>query len=108
VATAAEYPGADGRVDLRALLDRLYSAGHRHVFVEGGATLAGALLAAGLVDEVVAYLAPALLGAGTAALEGAGITTIDQALRLNVTDVARIGADVRITAVPRRIPDQEA
>jgi diaminohydroxyphosphoribosylaminopyrimidine deaminase/5-amino-6-(5-phosphoribosylamino)uracil reductase len=89
------------RVDLAALLTRLYSDGRRHVFVEGGATLAGALVAAGLVDEVVAYVAPALLGAGTTALEGAGITTIDQALRLEVADVVRVGTDVRITARPK-------
>jgi diaminohydroxyphosphoribosylaminopyrimidine deaminase/5-amino-6-(5-phosphoribosylamino)uracil reductase len=100
VATAAAFPGEGGRVDLPALLTHLYAEGRRHVFVEGGATLAGALVRAGLVDEVVAYVAPALLGAGPAALEGAGITTIDRALRLELTDVARIGGDVRITAVP--------
>jgi diaminohydroxyphosphoribosylaminopyrimidine deaminase/5-amino-6-(5-phosphoribosylamino)uracil reductase len=53
------------------------------------------------VDEVVAYLAPALLGAGTAALEGAGITTMDEALRLELTDVIRVGTDVRLTARPK-------
>ena len=100
VATAAAHPGADGRVDLAGLLTHLYAEGRRHVFVEGGATLAGALVAAGLVDEVVAYLAPALLGAGTAALAGAGITTIGRALRLDVREVAQVGTDVRITASP--------
>jgi diaminohydroxyphosphoribosylaminopyrimidine deaminase/5-amino-6-(5-phosphoribosylamino)uracil reductase len=101
VATAAAHPGADGRVDLAGLLAHLYAEGRRHVFVEGGATLAGALVAAGLVDEVVAYLAPALLGAGPAALEGAGITTIAGALRLDVREVAQVGTDVRIEATPR-------
>jgi diaminohydroxyphosphoribosylaminopyrimidine deaminase/5-amino-6-(5-phosphoribosylamino)uracil reductase len=101
VATASDHPGTDGRVDLAALLKTLYDQGRRHVFVEGGATLAGALVAAELVDEVVAYLAPALLGTGAAALEGAGITTVDGALRLDVREVARVGADVRITATPR-------
>jgi diaminohydroxyphosphoribosylaminopyrimidine deaminase/5-amino-6-(5-phosphoribosylamino)uracil reductase len=100
VATAADHPAADGRVDLAALLKALYDDGRRHVVVEGGATLAGSLVAAGLVDEVVAYLAPALLGAGAAALEGAGITTIAGALRLDVREVAQVGADVRITATP--------
>jgi diaminohydroxyphosphoribosylaminopyrimidine deaminase/5-amino-6-(5-phosphoribosylamino)uracil reductase len=103
IATAADHPGADGRVDLAALLKALYDDGRRHVFVEGGATLAGALVAAGLVDEVVAYLAPALLGAGTAALQGAGITTIARALRLEVREVVQVGTDVRITATPVRI-----
>jgi diaminohydroxyphosphoribosylaminopyrimidine deaminase/5-amino-6-(5-phosphoribosylamino)uracil reductase len=101
IVTAADHPGTDGRVDLAALLKSLYDDGRRHVVVEGGATLAGGLVSAGLVDEVVAYLAPALLGAGTSALEGAGITTIGGALRLDVHDVARVGADVRISATPR-------
>jgi diaminohydroxyphosphoribosylaminopyrimidine deaminase / 5-amino-6-(5-phosphoribosylamino)uracil reductase len=92
---------ADGRgLDLRALLDALYAREVRSVLVEGGPTLAGALLAAGLVDKVVGYLAPVLLGAGPAALGEAGITTIGQALRLRVTDTARLGPDLRLTAVP--------
>lgn len=57
-------------------------------------------MAAGAVDAVVGYLAPALLGAGATALGDAGISTIAQALRLDVTDVARLGPDLRITAVP--------
>jgi diaminohydroxyphosphoribosylaminopyrimidine deaminase/5-amino-6-(5-phosphoribosylamino)uracil reductase len=114
IATAADHPGPDGRVDLTALLHRLYTDGRRHVFVEGGATLAGAFVSGGLVDEVVAYLAPALLGDGTAALGAAGITSIDEALRLDVTEVVRVGSDVRITATPRpagtasHTADQEA
>jgi diaminohydroxyphosphoribosylaminopyrimidine deaminase/5-amino-6-(5-phosphoribosylamino)uracil reductase len=107
VVTAADHPGPDGRVDPVALLERLYADGRRHVFLEGGATLAGAFVAAGLVDEVVAYLAPALLGDGVAALQHAGITSIDGALRLDVTEVVQVGTDVRITAVPRPTEQQE-
>jgi diaminohydroxyphosphoribosylaminopyrimidine deaminase/5-amino-6-(5-phosphoribosylamino)uracil reductase len=102
IATAAEV-GADpdGHVDLAKLLAALHARGSRSVLLEGGPTLAGAALRAGLVDRVVGYLAPALLGAGPAALAEAGITTIDRALRLDVTDVALVGTDVRITATPR-------
>jgi diaminohydroxyphosphoribosylaminopyrimidine deaminase/5-amino-6-(5-phosphoribosylamino)uracil reductase len=100
IVTAADHPGGDGRVDVRATLHGLYAEGRRHVLLEGGATLAGAFVAAGVVDEVVAYLAPALLGAGPAALDGAGISTISEALRLTTTDVSLVGDDVRITAVP--------
>jgi diaminohydroxyphosphoribosylaminopyrimidine deaminase/5-amino-6-(5-phosphoribosylamino)uracil reductase len=50
------------------------------------------------VDQVVGYVAPALLGAGPLVLADTGIPTIGQALRLEVDDVARIGGDVRITA----------
>jgi diaminohydroxyphosphoribosylaminopyrimidine deaminase/5-amino-6-(5-phosphoribosylamino)uracil reductase len=75
------------------------------VLLEGGPTLAGAFVAAGAVDNVTAYLAPGLLGAGPAALADAGITTIAQALRLDVTDVARLGPDLRVTAVPTALQE---
>lgn len=96
-------PGRHGRgVEISALLDALYARDVRSVLLEGGPTLAGAFVAAGAVDKVVGYLAPALLGAGPTALADAGITTIGQALRLGVTDIARIGPDLRMTAVPQR------
>jgi diaminohydroxyphosphoribosylaminopyrimidine deaminase / 5-amino-6-(5-phosphoribosylamino)uracil reductase len=102
VATAAEVgAGPDGRVDLVRLLDALFARDRRHVLLEGGPGLAGAFLAAGLVDQVIGYLAPALLGDGPAALTGAGITTIGDAIRLELVDVARVGDDVRLTARPR-------
>jgi diaminohydroxyphosphoribosylaminopyrimidine deaminase/5-amino-6-(5-phosphoribosylamino)uracil reductase len=91
---------ATGGVDIAALLAELLARGVRSVLLEGGPTLAGAFVAAGSVDTVTAYLAPALLGAGPAALEGAGITTIAQALRLDVTGVVHLGPDLRVTAVP--------
>jgi diaminohydroxyphosphoribosylaminopyrimidine deaminase/5-amino-6-(5-phosphoribosylamino)uracil reductase len=103
IVTAADSPGPDGRVDLRRMLEGLYADGQRHVLLEGGATLAGSFVAAGLVDEVVAYLAPTLLGAGPVALADAGITTIADALRLSTTDVTQLGGDVRITAVPTAV-----
>jgi diaminohydroxyphosphoribosylaminopyrimidine deaminase/5-amino-6-(5-phosphoribosylamino)uracil reductase len=70
----------------------------RHVWLEGGPTVAAAFLGAGLVDEIVAYLAPAMLGAGTAALGDLGIRTMDQALRLIPHEVTTIGPDIRILA----------
>jgi diaminohydroxyphosphoribosylaminopyrimidine deaminase/5-amino-6-(5-phosphoribosylamino)uracil reductase len=80
----------------------LYDRGIRSVLLEGGPTLAGAFAQAGLVDRVVSYLAPALLGDGPAALGPAGMSTIGEALRLRVEDVTRVGEDVRITAIPRK------
>jgi diaminohydroxyphosphoribosylaminopyrimidine deaminase / 5-amino-6-(5-phosphoribosylamino)uracil reductase len=103
VATAAEVgAGPDGRVDLGKLLTTLYDRGVRAALLEGGPTLAGTFLAAGLVDEVVGYVAPKLLGAGPAALGPAGVHTIAGALDLTLTDVTRIGPDLRLTAVPRK------
>jgi diaminohydroxyphosphoribosylaminopyrimidine deaminase/5-amino-6-(5-phosphoribosylamino)uracil reductase len=101
IASAAEV-GDDGagRVDLRRLLTELFSRERRHVLVEGGPTLAGALVAAGLVDRVVAYIAPLLLGAGLPALGAAGVSTLDGAPRWRLADVTRFGDDLRLTLEP--------
>lgn len=101
VATAGELgTGPDGRVDLVALLTALHARGRGLVLLEGGPTLAGAFVRAGLVDRVVAYLSPVLLGAGVASLSGTGIGTLADGVRLEVTDVTRCGPDVRVTARP--------
>jgi diaminohydroxyphosphoribosylaminopyrimidine deaminase/5-amino-6-(5-phosphoribosylamino)uracil reductase len=103
VATAAEVgSGPDGRVDLEKLLGALYARGVRAALLEGGPTLAGAFLAAGLVDEVVGYVAPKLLGAGQSALGPVGVWTITAAIDLDLTDVTQVGPDLRITATIRR------
>jgi diaminohydroxyphosphoribosylaminopyrimidine deaminase / 5-amino-6-(5-phosphoribosylamino)uracil reductase len=90
-------PAPDGRVDLSALLSALAEREVVSVLLEGGPTLAGAFVAAGLVDRVVGYVAPALLGEGVPALAGTGAGTITDAVRLTLVDVARVGDDVRIT-----------
>jgi diaminohydroxyphosphoribosylaminopyrimidine deaminase/5-amino-6-(5-phosphoribosylamino)uracil reductase len=108
VATVAAFgKGADGRVDLRAVLAELHNRGVRSVLLEGGPKLAGAFLAAGLVDRMIYYVAPKLLGDGPAALVGAGVTTITDAIDLDVLDVDRIGPDLRLTA-KLRSPTKEA
>jgi len=92
--------------DPRAVLAELWRREKRHVFLEGGPTLAAAFVRAGLVDEVVCYVAPFLLGAGRAAVADLGITTISDAFRPRVTDVTVLpGADgeepnVRFTLEP--------
>jgi diaminohydroxyphosphoribosylaminopyrimidine deaminase/5-amino-6-(5-phosphoribosylamino)uracil reductase len=90
--------------DPEAALKDLFARDRQHVFLEGGPTLAAAFLAAGLVDEAVAYVAPMLLGAGRSAVGDLGITTIADALHLPVTDVTVLAplndeddANVRIT-----------
>jgi len=80
-----------------AALAELQARGVVSVLLEGGPVLAGAFLRAGLVDRVVGYVAPALLGAGPAALADAGVGTIKDAVRLRLDDVARLGDDVRLT-----------
>ena len=78
--------------DPRAVLAVLAEREIRHVLLEGGPTLATAFLRAGLVDQVVAYTAPALLGAGAAALADFGAATISDALRLRHPRVEVLGA----------------
>jgi diaminohydroxyphosphoribosylaminopyrimidine deaminase / 5-amino-6-(5-phosphoribosylamino)uracil reductase len=79
-------------------LKQLWDEGIRSVLLEGGPTVAGAFLDAGCVDEVVLYLAPKLLGSGPAALGFAGVGTLAEAIAVQITNVTRLGPDVRITA----------
>ncbi|MFB9376323.1 bifunctional diaminohydroxyphosphoribosylaminopyrimidine deaminase/5-amino-6-(5-phosphoribosylamino)uracil reductase RibD [Kineococcus gynurae] len=72
----------------------------RSVLLEGGPQVAAAFWRAGLVDEVVAYLAPALLGAGPQAVGDLGIGAMDDIARLRTRSVSRIGDDVRLVARP--------
>jgi diaminohydroxyphosphoribosylaminopyrimidine deaminase/5-amino-6-(5-phosphoribosylamino)uracil reductase len=79
---------------LRALSDRT------DVILEGGPTLAGAFIRAGLVDRILAYLAPTLLGGPIAAIDDVGVANIGQAQRWRFDGIATIGADVRLSLVP--------
>ena len=88
--------------DPKSVLAYLSERGVISVLLEGGPTLAGAFVAAGMVDRVVAYLAPALLGAGPAALGDAGIETLAGVLKLHIEAVDVIGGDIRIIATPKR------
>ena len=99
VLTAADVgAGAHGRgVDLDSVLAVLHDRQVRSVLLECGATLAGAFVDAGLVDRVVAYVAPALLGQGPSALTTRDVgTTIATIRRLTVQDVGLVGCDLRL------------
>lgn len=74
----------------------------RHVLVEGGPTLAAAFVRAGLVDELHAYLAPVLLGAGPSAIGDLAITSIDHAVRWETLETHRLGPDVLLVAAPAK------
>lgn len=86
--------------DLAAVLDRLLDRGMHSVFVEGGPTLASAFLAQGLADEILAYVAPTLLGGPRAALTDIGVASIGEQLRLDVRSIERLGDDLLIVAAP--------
>lgn len=88
------------------VLAKMVENGVRHVWLEGGPRLAGAFWNAGLVDRVIGYIAPAMLGSGRAALEGEAATLAD--LRpIDLHDVVRIGPDIRIIGTPGRAPREE-
>lgn len=86
--------------DPREVVAALCLRGVRHAWLEGGPTLAAAFLRAGLVDEVIAYVAPILLGGGAPAVADLGVATMAAAHRLHLTDVRRVGDDVRLILRP--------
>lgn len=96
-ADSAHVPVRDGNLDLAAVLALLAEREVNEVQVEAGATLAGALLKAGLVDELLLYIAPVLLGERARPLfTGLGIETMAQRARLQVVDSRRVGEDQRL------------
>ena len=93
----------DGYLDLAAVLALLAGRGINEVQVEAGATLAGALLSAGLVDELLLYVAPVLLGERARPLfDGLAIDAMADRLRMRIVETRRIGEDVRVLLQPSR------
>jgi diaminohydroxyphosphoribosylaminopyrimidine deaminase / 5-amino-6-(5-phosphoribosylamino)uracil reductase len=94
-------PGAHGHVDLQAVLQDLATRQVNEVWVEAGATLAGAFVRERLFDELVIYLAPTLLGDGAKPLlQIPALRQLEDRLRLRFTSFALVGDDLRVTAVP--------
>jgi diaminohydroxyphosphoribosylaminopyrimidine deaminase/5-amino-6-(5-phosphoribosylamino)uracil reductase len=88
-------------VVLDSVLRRLAQRQANEVWVEAGARLAGALLKGALVDELVIYLSPSLLGPqGRPLVQLPVISEMEERLQMKFTDVTLIGADLRVTAVP--------
>jgi diaminohydroxyphosphoribosylaminopyrimidine deaminase/5-amino-6-(5-phosphoribosylamino)uracil reductase len=115
----AAVRGDDGKVlhlptrDPHEALALLFEAGARHVMVEGGSRILSAFLGEGLVDELIVYLAPTLLGSGTPALNGLGIGTLAEAQRwewdaASGGAVQVLGRDLRLHLLPEKAtgPDE--
>ena len=83
----------------------LHAQDRQHVFLEGGPRLAAAFVEAGLVDEVVAYLAPALLGGGVHVVGDLGVTTIADVRRFQISESSLVGTglekNLRVTMTPQ-------
>ncbi len=93
-----------GNPDLRAVLKELAARSLQSVLVEGGATVAGEFLEAGLVNKATFFIAPKIIGGAAApsAIGGTGVEKMSDALELETISVIRCGKDIEVTGYPRR------
>jgi len=88
----------NGKVDLKAALLKLGEMGINTVLVEAGSGLNGALQLAGLIDELVIYTAPVLLGSDATSMMKLSIEKMSDKIKLKISDYRQVGVDMRITA----------
>jgi diaminohydroxyphosphoribosylaminopyrimidine deaminase / 5-amino-6-(5-phosphoribosylamino)uracil reductase len=100
--TVITLPNSDAskRVDLAAMMHDLAKREINELHVEAGATLNGALIEAGLVDEFLIYLAPKLLGAGRGMADFSPLKELSDAMALEFISADKVGEDLRIVARP--------
>ena len=87
-----------GRIDLKSLMEHLAQRDCQEVLLETGATLAGAAVNEGLVDELITFMAPVLMGSAARPLLTLPFQSMSEKLELNISDIRAIGADWQITA----------
>ncbi|MBP3980386.1 bifunctional diaminohydroxyphosphoribosylaminopyrimidine deaminase/5-amino-6-(5-phosphoribosylamino)uracil reductase RibD [Acidovorax sp. JG5] len=97
-ATVIYLPNAQGKVSLPDMLRDLAQRGVNELHVEAGNKLNGSFVREGLVDEMLVYLAPTLLGPGLGMASVGPLETLAQGLALDFTSVDRVGPDVRLVA----------
>ena len=101
-AERAAVPVQAGRLDLAAVMALFAQREINVLHVEAGATLAGSLLKAELVDELLLYVAPVLLGEkGRPLFDGLGFTDMAQRLRMDIAETRRVGDDIRLQLRPQ-------
>ena len=91
----------DGRINLEQMLEILVTKDINDVLLETGATLAGAMMQQGLVDELIVFMAPTLMGSDARPLLEMPFTSMSEKLNLNITDIRAVGNDWKITAFPK-------
>lgn len=99
--TVVSMPGSDGRIDLPGLLKDLARREINELHVEAGSTLNGALIGAGLVDEVVAYLSPKFIGCGRDMAGFGPLSGLESAPQFDFVSVDHVGPDLRVVARAR-------
>jgi diaminohydroxyphosphoribosylaminopyrimidine deaminase/5-amino-6-(5-phosphoribosylamino)uracil reductase len=88
--------------DLGGLLDEMFARGKRSVYIEGGPTVASAFLAEGLVNECHITIGPLLLGGPHTAISDLGVSSMNEALSMEILQLSRVGRDIVLTARPTR------
>lgn len=100
-AEVLRFPGQDGKADLAELARELGRRGFNEVHVEGGARLNGALIKAGLADEILLYMAPCLIGdAARGMFKLPALASLGEKKHLAIRDIRAVGSDLRILARP--------
>jgi diaminohydroxyphosphoribosylaminopyrimidine deaminase/5-amino-6-(5-phosphoribosylamino)uracil reductase len=99
-AEIAVAPGANGKVELPAMLADLASRGVNELHAEAGHKLNGSLVREGLVDEFLVYMAPKLLGVGRELAAFGPLASLDEGVQLRFVSVEKIDADLRVIARP--------
>lgn len=97
-----QLPGAGGKVDLKAMIEALGQLEINELHVEAGYKLNGSLLRAGLVDELLVYLAPTLLGEGAGLAHLGALERLSDGVQLRWTDMEPVGKDIRLRATVTR------
>ncbi|GAD89496.1 diaminohydroxyphosphoribosylaminopyrimidine deaminase/5-amino-6-(5-phosphoribosylamino)uracil reductase [Vibrio halioticoli NBRC 102217] len=100
VISGPEQTKADSTIDLPQLLANLASQHNiNHIWVEAGATLAASFIEQGLVDELIVYLAPKIMGTdGRGLVNLIGLTEMDQAIELTIEQLTQVGPDIKLVA----------
>ncbi len=100
-AEVISVPGKDGGLDLEQIIRDLADREVNEILIEAGPTLAGSALAAGIIDELIIYAAPHIMGDGGRGLfHLPGMERMDQRIELQFKDVRMVGRDLRLTALP--------
>jgi diaminohydroxyphosphoribosylaminopyrimidine deaminase/5-amino-6-(5-phosphoribosylamino)uracil reductase len=96
--------GGDDRVELRSLLELLSKREIANLMVEGGGELAHGLWEGGLVDKIVFFFAPKIIGGRQAPgpIGGEGMPVVEEAWKVSIDGVSRSGPDIKVVAYPLR------
>ena len=97
-AVLVEMPDASGRVDVAGMLRDLAAREVNELHVEAGAVLNGAIIQSGMLDELLLYMAPSLLGPGADMAQWGPLVSLQDRIALSLSDVQMVGEDLRVLA----------